>query len=187
VDWLNPETWILPAALFALWGKVASGAVAVAALLALIWAGIKKGWAPFRWMFGKWRSRKQRPSALAFVADDNQARITRAQSGDRVGCQAVAHFHVTNVSEYDVVLLKARLAGLEHEYSNASTAAGRQQIYDSRHPVRARSMSDVMAIFTIFPTPKIKNGALVRDVIFTDNYSKEHRVGAVRFKVIGSL
>jgi hypothetical protein len=185
VDWLSPETWTLPATLFGLWGKVASGAVTMAALLGLIWTGIKKGWAPFGWLLRRWRNHKQKPSPLAFVADDNQARISRVQAGERVGSHAVAHFHVTNVSDYDVVLLKARMVGISHEYSSVSTAAGRQNMYDSRHPVRARSMSDVMADFTIFPQVKIKKGALIRDVIFTDNYGREHRVRSVRFKALG--
>jgi hypothetical protein len=92
---------------------------------------------------------------------------------------------VTNVSEYDVVLLKARLVGIDHEYSRVATAAGRQNMYDSRHAVRAGSMTEVMADFTIFPPVKITKGALVRDVIFTDNYGNEHRVRAVKFRFLG--
>jgi len=185
VDWLSPETWTLPATLFGLWGKVASGAAAMAGLLGLIWTGIKKGWAPFSWLLRRWRLHKQKPSPLAFVANDNQSRISRAQAGERVGSHAVAHFHVTNVSDYDVVLLKARLVGISHEYSGVSTAAGPQNMYDSRHPVRARSMGEVMVNFTIFPQAKVKKGTLIRDVIFTDNYGNEHRVRAVRFKALG--
>ena len=185
VDWLSPETWTLAATLFGLWGKVASGAVAMAALLGLIWTGIKKGWAPFGWLLRRWPFHKHKPSTLAFVVNDNQARISRAQAGERVGCHAVAHFHVTNVSNFDVVLLKARLVGISHEYSSVSTAAGPQNMYDRRHSVRARSMSDVMADFTIFPQVKIRNGALMRDIIFTDNYGEEHRVRAVRFRALG--
>jgi hypothetical protein len=123
------------------------------------------------------------------VVDDNQALISRAtssdQAGERVGSNAVAHFHVTNVSNYDVVLLKARIAGIDCEYSTVSTAAGRQNLHDSRHAVRAHRMAEVMANFTFFPQAKIRNGALIRDVIFTDNYDNEHRVRAVRFKTFG--
>ena len=185
MDWLSPDTWTLPATLFGLWGKIASGAATVVTLLGLVWAGIRKGWTPFGWLLRRWRSQKQEPSPLAFVADDNQARITRAQSGDRVGNHAVAHFHVTNVSDFDVVLLKARLVGISHEYSSVATAAGRQEMYDRRHPVRARSMAEVMADFMIFPQAKIRNGVLTRDVIFTDNYGAEHRVRAVKFRALG--
>jgi hypothetical protein len=155
------------------------------ALLGLIWTGIKKGWAPFGWLLRRWRFHKHKPSTLAFVADDNQARISRAQDGERVGSHAIAHFHVTNVSNFDVVLLKARLVGISHEYSSVSTAAGRQNVYDSRHAVRAHSMAEVMVNFTIFPQAKIRNGALTRDVILTDNYGEEHRVRAVRFRALG--
>jgi hypothetical protein len=98
----------------------------------------------------------------------------------------VAHFHVTNVSDYDVVLLKARLVGISHEHSSVSTAAGRQNLYDNRHSVRPRSIGEVMATFTIFPQPRIKSGAMIRDIIFTDNYGNEHRVRAVRFQAVGS-
>jgi hypothetical protein len=99
VDWLNPETWTLPAKLFGLWGNVASGAVAVFGLLGLIFTGIKKGWAPFGWLL-RGRRQKQKPSPLAFVADDSQSRISRAQAGERVGSQAFARAcrHLSQVS-----------------------------------------------------------------------------------------
>jgi hypothetical protein len=126
---------------------------------------------------------------LAFVVDDNQALVSRAisrdQAGERAGSNAVAHFHVTKVSDYDVVLLKARIAGINREYSSVSTAAGRQNQDDSRHAVHAHRMAEVMANFTFFPQAKIRTGALIRDVIFTDNYGNEHRVRAVRFKTFG--
>jgi hypothetical protein len=149
------------------------------------------GLTPFRWLASKIRSNEAAvPQPLAeaplyFSTDDQASAWSPAKKDESSGTQVVGHWHVTNVSNRDLVLRKVRLEGYEATHSHVLTKGPEEAgtaTYANRNPCAARYMSRVMANFWFFP--EICNGRepLVADVIFTDNYGDEHRVPSVRFK-----
>jgi hypothetical protein len=78
---------------------------------------------------------------------------------------------------YDnVVLLRARLDGYGHSQQHVHTAGFRERVYPALMPVPAGKMAQVTATLFFFPPIISGTDPLVADVIFTDNYEKEHRV-----------
>src|SRR5262245_24605321 len=163
------------------WQTMATGVPFFAGLLG---AFLKWGFTPFRRLASKIRSRKRAPEGapdpqlpteapLRFVTDDRASFWGPAKKGELPGTAVAGHWTVTNVSNRDFVLLKARLEGYEAKHSYVSTkgfdteAVG--STYDSRNPCAAGSMSRVMANFEFFPEICKGTKPLVADVIFTDN------------------
>jgi hypothetical protein len=149
------------------------------------------GLTPFRWLASKIRSKEaavpQPPAEapLYFSTDDQASAWSPAKKDESSGTHVAGHWHVTNVSNRDFVLLKVRLEGHEATHSHVLTKGPEEAgtaTYDSRNPCAARYMSRVMANFMFFPEICKGREPLVADVIFTDNYGDEHRVPSVRFK-----
>jgi hypothetical protein len=96
------------------------------------------------------------------------------------GTQVAGHWHVTNTTDQNVVLLRARLDGYSCT-SHVHTSGFRDRVYPVTTPVPAESMAQVTAQFMCFPPIITSNKPLVVNVIFTDNFEDEHRVRA-RFR-----
>jgi len=182
----------VPAALAEHWQKIAVAIVPVAAALGTL---LKWGWAPIRWLLAQFRrpvkfgspSRDERP--LRFVLNDQQSFWGPARSGDRAGTQVAGHWHVTNVSDRDVVILGARLANHVAQIANVATEspiADRYGVrtFDSRNAIPANRMSEVTANLFFFPAICDGHDPLIADVIFIDNYESEHVVRQARFRPI---
>jgi hypothetical protein len=189
MDWLDPAQWKDPAELIDYWKTIVVGIVAI---LGAFGAVLKWGFAPFRWIASQIKSRKKPPAErpLRFVLDEHQSIWSRAKSGDRQGTNVFGHWHVTNVSGRDVVLLRARLENYNAETSHVATkgtpdAQLMVPTFDHKNPIPAGEMSQVIAHFSFYPPICDSREPLVVDVIFTDNYEEEYRLRSVRFPYRG--
>jgi hypothetical protein len=84
MDWLDPETWKVLAALAEHWQKIAVAIVTIGGALGIV---LKWGLAPIRWLAAKFRApRAREPSPdgrpLRFVLNDRQSFWGQASSGD---------------------------------------------------------------------------------------------------------
>jgi hypothetical protein len=188
LDWLNPETWKQSATLLDYWKTIAGGAVVIFGALGSL---TKWGRSAVRWL---WSKRRRTPAApaerpLRFVSDDHQSIWAEAREGTQknaqVGTQVSGHWHVSNVSDRDFVILKARLHGFEAKFAHVVTRGPKNNTFGSKHPVRAHTMSEVAATLMFFPAICDGHEPLIADVIFVDNYGDEHIVPSVRFKHVG--
>jgi hypothetical protein len=178
MDWLDPELWKKPAETFGYWQTIfgAAGSIGLSVLAFLRW-----GLAPFRRLASKIWSNKKQPveRPLRFVPNERQALWTTGSVGSRQVTQVHGHWHVTNVSNRNVVLLQVRLANYEAEYSRVATKGPNPETgsptFDNRNPIIAGRMSEVIAHFTFSPPICDGHEPLVADVIFTDNYEDEQR------------
>src|SRR5262245_46765052 len=111
------------------WQTMATGVPFFAGLLG---AFLKWSFAPFRWLASKIRSRKRTPerapdsrppteAPLRFVTDDRASSWGPAKKGELPGTAVAGHWTVTNVSNRDFVLLRARLEGYQANQSYVST------------------------------------------------------------------
>lgn len=195
MDWTNPDSWKLPAALIDYWKTIIGGLVVIAGGLATI---LKLGSQPFRWAWSKIAPKRSQPSTavaaesshvgtrpLRFVVQDRQTFCGPARRGQEPGTQLAGHWHVTNVSGASLVLLKARVYGHHAEFSDVATRHSRSDMFSSRYPVLPGRMTEVGANFMFFPRIHTEGEPFVADVIFTDNYENEHRIKSVKFRPIG--
>jgi TIR domain len=122
---------------------------------------------------------------LRFVQNEQQSFWGPCKRGNEQGTQVAGHWHVTNTSDRDVVLLHVRLDGHTSTFSNVATEGIEDRLYGSTHPIPAHRMGRISA--NLFYCPPIASGTkpLVADVIFTDNYENEHRARAT-FKLVSS-
>jgi predicted permease len=206
VDWFDPETWKVPAALAEHWQKIA---VAIVAIVGALGTVLRWGLAPIRWLAAKFRATQARePSPhnggalrlswelrvpierpLRFVLNDEQSFWGQARIGDQPGTQVSGRWDVTNVCDRDVVILGARLANHLAQTTvvfTKSPVADRfaRHTFGSGNPIPANRMSEIM--ITLFFSPPICDGydPLTADVIFTDNYEGQHVVRQARFRPI---
>jgi TIR domain len=112
---------------------------------------------------------------LRFVQNEQQSFWAPSKRGDEPGTQVAGHWHVTNTSDQDVVLLRVRLDGHTSAFGNIATEGMTDGLFSSTHPIPAHRMLRVAA--NLFYYPAIISGTepLVVDAIFTDNYEQEHR------------
>jgi hypothetical protein len=192
VDWFDPETWKVLAALAEHWQKIA---VAIVAIVGALGTLLRWGLAPFRWLAAKFRATLARERSplnerpLRFVLNDQRSFWGQAHNGDQAGTQVNGQWHVTNVSDRDVVILGARLANHSAQTTFVATKSpvGDRvgvHIFDFRNFIPANRMSEV--VMTLFFFPPICDGyvPLIADVIFTDNYEGQHVVKQARFRPI---
>jgi hypothetical protein len=173
VDWFNPDTW-----------KPAADLVSARRTIAGAGGAMLR---PLRWATSKFRRNTEatdrRP--LRFVTNDSQSGWSVATLGERLGTHVHGKWHVTNVSDRNVVILKARIEGHETEFFHVFTQAPDQNVFGFEYPILAKHMSEVSADFTFFPSIGSNRNALIADVVFTDNYAEEHRIRSVQFRRIG--
>jgi hypothetical protein len=182
MDWFDPDTWKLPAQLVEQWQKIAAAVVVIGGAADSI---AKWGLAPVRWVGSKLRRSPPRELYLRFVPNDNLSRWSIATAGDRQGTHVHGRWDVTNTSDSNVIILKARLSGRGTPISQVYTQHPEQNDFGSRYPIMAHTISEVTADFSFFPAICSGREPLVADVLFTDNYGEEHVVPSVRFQYIG--
>jgi hypothetical protein len=180
---LDPETWKLPAALIDDWKAILVGAVAIIGALGSIF---RWGLKPVRWVWSKLPQRSPHPNVsrpLRFVQDEQQSFWGPAGRGEEQGTQIAGRWHVTNISDQDVILLKARLDGRQTEFGHVATEGLSDRLYGFTYPIHAHRIARVTANLTYFPAIQTGRAPLIADVIFTDNFENEHRVRS-RFRSI---
>jgi hypothetical protein len=189
VDWFDPDTWKVPAALADHWGKIAGAAVVVAGAVGTF---AKWGRAPIRWIWSAaQRTRVPRATKpLRFVLNEHQSLWSHATNAGQPGTYVHGHWYVTNLTDRDFVLLAVRLEGHNVQFPRVMTQApkGDQfgvRTFASKNPILAGQLSEVAADFQFFPPIMSGRGAFVAHVIFTDNYGDEHRIPSVRFPYRG--
>jgi hypothetical protein len=146
MDWLDPNTWRTPAALLEDWRSILVGAVAIAGIVGGAFRRSR------RWIVNlasKIRSTAkagaERP--LRFVQNEQQSFWGPAMNGQEPGTQIAGHWHVTNTSDRNVVILRARLDGYPCKHSHVATSGFRDRVYAAITPVPAESMAQVTANF----------------------------------------
>jgi hypothetical protein len=185
-DWLlSHDTWKPAAELAGDWKTIGLFLLAIAGAL---WRWRARLW---RWLFPLFRAKLPAlPGAsrsLCFVTDENQSTWSVASSGDRDLTHVHGKWHVTNVSNRDVKIVKARIEGHEAAYSRVATRAPDRNLFELGHPIPAHRTSEVFAILQFYPSIVSNGDWLAVDVVFTDNYAGEHRVPSVRFRYMGPL
>jgi hypothetical protein len=113
---------------------------------------------------------------LRFVQNEQQSFWGPCRRGQDPGTQVAGHWHVTNTTDRNIVLLRVRLDGYPSVFSNVMTEGMREdRLYSSTYTIPAHQMGRVSANCMFYPP--IISGAdpLIVDVIFTDNYENEHR------------
>jgi hypothetical protein len=145
------------------------------------------GWfsAPIRW----WRSRPKRKAqpkgiTLSFVPNDHLCYWSGVHN-DQPGTFVSGHWHATNSSNSDVMILKARLGKYEARFARVSThhPEDERNIF-GEYPIRSHRLSEISADFTFFPPIARAAKPIISDVIFTDNFANEYRV-RTKFPYVG--
>jgi hypothetical protein len=182
MDWFDPEVWKVPAALAEHWQKIAGAVVVIGGAVGTL---AKWGLAPVRWTISKVRGASvtpiQRQGSLRFVLSDEASGW--APAGMQQGTHVRSIWHVTNVSDRGVVLLKARLGDHQAHHSDV-------YVFGSGPPgpenlIPAHALRETLVQISFLPEICSDRKPLVADVIFTDNYGDEHRIPSVRFPYRG--
>src|SRR5579864_3305291 len=181
MDWLDPAKWKILADLIEHWKTIAGGTVVILGAL-----GTMLGWfaKPIRWLIAKFR---RTPSAdakgdrpLRFVAED-RAMVCNALGPDgKMGTVMRGMWHVTNVADKSIILLKVRLDKLDAEWTSVGTKHYRGDAFGN-YPLLPGKISNVDANFAYRPPVHTRDEDFIADVIFTDNYGEEHTLRSVRF------
>jgi hypothetical protein len=176
VDWLNPETWKAPAEVISDWRTIASVGLG---LVTVVSAATKRG----RDFFGqalaavRGRVRSRQHADLRFVADDRETFWSIVKESEQV-MSFHGTFHVTNVTDIDVCLLKFRFRNLNtqnHLLIGSPTDDDDATRYPCLIPGRYMSKVEIFCILRSLGARK----PFVAEVIFTDNFGDDHR--CVRF------
>ena len=180
MDWFDPNTWKLPAELIGYAQTILVGLVAIVGTVATIFLK------PLRWFRSRTKSKvQQKGISLSFVQSDQHCSWSVAGLNDQSGTHVYGHWHVTNSSDSDVMILKARLG----KYATHFTRVGTRHPEDERpifgnYSIQSHQMSEVSVDFTFFPPIGRAPKPIISDVIFTDNFGYEHRV-RTQFSYIG--
>ena len=177
MDWLDPEQWKKPAETIGYWQTIVGGS---AAILGVIVAFLKWGLRPLRSVVSKIQFNRTQPleRPLRFVLIERQSLWSPAGKPDgQRGTMVNGAWHVTNISQRDFVLLRARLENYNAEHSHVVTEGTPDArlvapTFDHKNPILAGQMSEVMAHFMYFPAICDGREPPVADVIFTDNYRR---------------
>ena len=145
------------------------------------------GW--FKPLVRRFQSRRkskvrQKGISLSFVSKDPHCRRSAVQGNNQSGTFVSGVWNVTNRSEWDVTILKARLSKYQTQFVQVSTYDPSVEGFGASHPIHSNQMSEVSADFTFFPSIGRAPKPIISDVIFTDNFRNEHRV-RTQFSYIG--
>lgn len=134
-----------------------------------------------RWFQSRRKSKvRQKGISLSFVSKDPHCRWSVVQGNNQSGTFVSGVWNVTNRSEWDVTILKARLSKYPTLYVHLFKGFG------AEYPIHPRQMSEVSADFTFFPPIGRAPKPIISDVIFTDNYGNEYRV-RTQFPYVGPV
>jgi hypothetical protein len=121
---------------------------------------------------------------LHFVQNEQQSFWGPCRSGQDPGTQVAGHWHVTNTTDQNIVLLRVRLDGYSSTFSKVATE-GEDRLYASTCPILAHRIAKVTANLMFYPPVVSGKEPLVADLIFTDNYEDEHRARST-FRFVGA-
>lgn len=149
MDWTDPNTWKAPAALIDYWKTIVVGLVAIGGAVGGM---LRWGFGPIRWVWSKIKGGpRRRPISLSFVQSDRECRWSVARRGEELGTHVHGHWHVTNSSEGNVVLLKARLGRYQTEFGFVLTRNSERNVF-GRNAILSHRMTEVVADFSFFPS-----------------------------------
>jgi hypothetical protein len=185
-DWVfSHDTWKPAAELASDWKTIGLLLLGIAGAL---W---RRGARLWRWLFpllgAKPPASAGASRSLCFVTDESQSTWSVARSGNRDLTHVHGKWRVTNLSDRDVTILKARIEGHEAAYSRVATQVLNRNLFELGHPIPAHRTSEVFAILQFYPSIVSNGDWLAADVVFTDNHAREHRVPSVRFRYMGPL
>ncbi len=185
MDLLNPETLKNSSALVEHWKTIIGGVLFIggAAVGVARW-----GWIPARWVWSKIRQGRPSTEQFHFVFNDAETLWSSIpETGtEKAGTYVRGLWHVTNDSDRDTHILKARLSRFEAKNSYIFVHGARGRSAGSRVPIVPRRMTQLEANFIYSFEICSPGTSLVADVVFTDNYNREHRVKAVKFQYRGT-
>jgi hypothetical protein len=113
-----------------------------------------------------------------------RTRWSPVRGNEQSGTFIAGIWNVTNSSESDVVILKARLSKYQTQFVQISTYDPSVEGFGASYPIHSNQMSEVSADFTFFPSIGRAPKPIISDVIFTDNFRNEHRA-RTQFSYIG--
>jgi hypothetical protein len=176
VDWFDLDT-------LTHWGAILAAMVAIGTPIgAILW------WSKslLRWLRTDTKSKvEQKGISLSFVQNDLHCRWQVARLNDEPGTLVHGRWHVTNSSEGNVMILKARLGKRVPRFAQVLTChPDRRDHFRSDYPILSRRMSEVSVDLQFYPPIGRGHEPIISEVIFTDNYENEHRVRA-QFSYIG--
>jgi hypothetical protein len=124
---------------------------------------------------------KREPPSLRFEQDERQSSWSATRFGSRAGTHLHGHWFVTNTSNRNLRLLKARVHKHGADFTNVFTQHPDRNVF-GRYPIQAHALSEVVMDFTFFSPMGRGREPIVASVIFTDNYGDEHLLQSVRFR-----
>ena len=138
------------------------------------------------WVQSRTKSKaQQKDGSLTFVSKELQCQWSAAISNKQSGTFVSGYWNVTNSSERDVVILKARLSKYPSQLAQVLTRhPDERKAFGSNYPIYSGKMSEVSADFTFFPPIGRAPKPITSDVIFTDNFGNKYRV-PTQFSFIG--
>jgi hypothetical protein len=176
VDWFDPDT-------LTHWGAILAAIVAIGTPI-----GAMLGWFKplLRWFQSHTKSKvEQKDISLSFVQNDLHCRWQVARLNNEPGTGVHGRWHITNNSERNVVILKARLGKRVPRFAQVSTRhPDRKDHFRSDYPVLSHRMSEVSVDLQFYPPIAQGHEPIISDVIFTDNFGNEYRV-RTHFSYIG--
>jgi hypothetical protein len=165
------------------WQAILAAIVAIGTPIVAILGWFKPLLSWFRTLFKRKAQPKSAP--ITFVPNDLRCHWSGVRLDDQSGTFVNGHWHVTNSSERNVKILKARLGKYATPFVGVSThhPEDERAIFGD-YPIHAGRMSEVSVDFTLFPPIGRAPKPIISDVIFTDNFRNEHRV-RTQFYYIG--
>ena len=160
------------------WGAILTAIVAIGTPIVAILGWFKP---LVRWL----RTLKAQPKPvpissvpISFVPDDLHCHWAKGRLNDQPTTTVRGRWYVTNTSDSDVMILKARLGKHTARVPDVMTA---HQLDDEgqifgKYPVRSNQMTQIMAVLEFSPAIHRERKPIIADVIFTDNFANEHRV-----------
>ena len=183
MDLLDPEFWKLPASLIDYWREIAGGVVVIGGAIGSI---LRWGLKPVRWAWSKLSQRSPTPDIrrpLRFVQDEQQSFWGPAKNGEEHGTQIAGQWHVTNISDRDVVLLRARLDGHHTLFGHVATEGLNDRLYSRTFPIHAHRMAESHGQLDVFSgNPERASGARCRRDLHRQ--FRERAPGALKFRSI---
>lgn len=125
---------------------------------------------------------------VAFVANRMQSFWAPAKGGRQSGTQLHGEWSVTNLSEGNIYISDVRVGKRDALFSQISVGNLTDRFYSSSTPIRPKEMARVVIDLMFFPPIVESNfqGTLVDDVVFVDNYEREHLIRGAQFRQVGT-
>ena len=176
MDWFDVDT-------LTHWQAILAAIVAIGTPIVAILGWFKPLLSWFRTLFKRKAQPKSAP--ISFVPNDLRCHWSGVRFNEQSGTFVNGHWHVTNSSESDVMILKARLSKYATRFAQVSTRhPGDERPIFGSYPIQPHQMSEISVDFTLFPPIGRAPKPIISDVIFTDNFKNEHRV-RTQFYYIG--